>query len=40
MPFVCQRKRAVTGVGAIQAVGWMNKEGINNFYINCTVKDK
>ena len=30
----------MAGVGAIQAVGWMNNEGINNFYINCTVKDK
>jgi len=30
----------VAGIGAIQAVGWMNNEGINIFYINCTVKDK
>jgi hypothetical protein len=30
----------VAGVGAIQAVGWIIKEGTNIFYSNCTVKDK
>jgi hypothetical protein len=30
----------VAGVGAIQAIGWIIKEGTNIFYNNCTVKDK